>query len=170
MQIYWERAGEENRQENWRLPYKYADIYGLYLPSLMGFERIDLRAEYSENKLNKQAYVWYTHGTYTAGYTYQGMIMGHHMGTESRDLFLELACLVPEKNARISLSYDQETHDLAGPVSEMVREWSLSGRSLVSQQIEVSASLGYGSIKNPENEVGPTARIYEFDMVIRYVF
>jgi hypothetical protein len=170
MQIYWERAGEENRQENMRLPYKMANLYGIYLPRLLGMERIDLRAEYAENEVNEQSYVWYTHGTYTAGYTYRGMIMGHHMGTESRDLFLELSYLMPEQAARISLSFDHEKHNLEGPASETVSELMLSGSALVSEHLEVSASFGYGRIENPGNSPGPTQTVSEFSSVIRYLF
>ena len=170
LQIYWERAGEEERQKHSPMPYKLANLYGLYLPGLLGMERIDLRAEYAENEVNEQPYVWYTHGTYTAGYTYRGMIMGHHMGTESNDLFLELSCLIPEQAARISLSFDREKHNLEGPVSESVRELMLSGTSLVSEHVEVSASFGYGRIENPGNAVGPTRTVNEIATMVRYVF
>jgi hypothetical protein len=170
MQFYWERAGEEGRQENARLPYKIANIYGLYLPSLFGFERIDLRAEYAETEVNEQPYVWYTHGVYTAGYTYQGMIMGHHMGTESNDLFLGLSCFIPEQSARISLSFDWEKHNLQGPVSEAVSEVMISGSAFVSKHLEVSAAFGYGRIENPGNMAGPARTVGEVATMVRYVF
>ncbi|MHB8846698.1 MAG: capsule assembly Wzi family protein [Nitrospirota bacterium] len=170
MQVYWARAGEEDRQKHSRTPYKWADLFGIYLPSLFGSERIDLRAEYAENEVNEQPYVWYTHGVYTAGYTYKGMVMGHHMGTESNDLFLELSCLVPEHDARISLSVDREKHNLEGPVSEAVSEMTLSGMARVTGHLEVTASFGYGRIENPGNALGPSRTVTEAAAVVRYVF
>lgn len=170
VQIYWEQAGEENRQRNSRRPYKLANLFGIYLPRVLGFEPLDLRAEYARNDVNKQAYVWYTHGVYTAGYTYRGMIMGHHMGTESRDLFLELSWLLPDKGARISLVYDRETHDQDGPFSETVSESSIRGIGLVSKQLEISASFGYGRIENSGNASGQTRNVNAFSSVIRYLF
>jgi hypothetical protein len=170
VQLYWEQAGEENRQRNSRLLYKRANLYGIYLPRVLGFEPIDLRAEYARNDVNEQPYVWYTHEVYTAGYTYRGMIMGHHMGTESRDHFLELSWLLPDKGARISLAYDHETHDQDGLFSETVNELSIRGTGLVSKQFEISASFGYGRIENPGNAPGPTRTVKEFSSVIRYLF
>jgi len=96
--------------------------------------------------------------------------MGHHMGSASRDFFLELSYLFPEKGARISLSLDQEKHNLSDPISEAVNELMLSGTSLVSEHLEVSASFGYGRIENPGNAVGPTRSVNEIATKVRYVF
>ena len=152
------------------MPYKLANLYGLYLPSLFGFERIDLRAEYARNDVNEQPYVWYTHDVYNAGYTYRGMVMGHHMGTESRDYFLEMSWLVPEKEARLSLSLDREEHNLAGPTSERVNEVTISGLAMLSTHLEVSALIGYGRIENPGNESGPIRIVNELSCTVRYLF
>ncbi len=170
VQIYWEEAGEENRQYTAGLPYKLADIYGIYLPRLLGLERISLRAEYASNHVSQSPYIWYTDGVYSAGYTYNGMIIGHQMGTDSRDLFLELACALPEKKTRLSLSFDQETHNVAGPVSEIVRKLALTARFPLSDHVEVKATGGYGRITNPGNVTGPALYVNEFSSEIRYLF
>ena len=170
VQIYWEGAGEENRQQDARVPYKNIGLYGVYLPRLFGFERIDLRTEYIRTVVNRQPYVWYTHGTYTNGYTYNGMIIGHHIGTESRDIYLEGSYSLPEKGARISLACHQEKHNLEGPVSETLNECSISGFSMVSKRVEVSVLLGYGRLVNPGNAAGPSSNIYEFSSGVRYLF
>jgi hypothetical protein len=98
------------------------------------------------------------------------MIMGHQMGTESRDLFLEMSCLFPEQDARVNLSFDQEKHNLEGPVSETVNEMMISGISRIKEHLEVSASFGYGRIENPENAVGPTRTVTETAAMARYIF
>jgi len=46
----------------------------------------------------------------------------------------------------------------------------LSGTSLVSEHVEVSASFGYGRIENPGNAVGPTRTVNEIATMVRYVF
>jgi hypothetical protein len=144
LQVYWEEDGEENRQRHARLPYKLADLYGIYLPRVLGYERISLRAEYASNYVKKQPAVWYTHNTYTAGYTYHGMIIGHHMGTASRDLFTELTCRFPEKNARVSLAFDRMRHNLSFDVNE------LSMRTLLkmSEAVDLDLTYGYSWINN----------------------
>jgi hypothetical protein len=58
--------------------------------------------------------VWYNHHIYTAGYTYKGRIIGHHMGTDSKDFFVEASYLIPEKHGKVSISYDREEHNLSG--------------------------------------------------------
>lgn len=170
VQVYWEQAGEEDRQRNSRRPYKLANLYGLYLPRVLGFERVELRAEYAETKVNEQNDVWYTHGTYTAGYTYHGVIMGHHMGTESKDFFLELSYLMPEKDARLFLSYDREAHDLSGPSGETATVLTITAEFPLSRQVRIRASGGYGRIKNPGNMPADALNVHQVSSEIRYSF
>ena len=151
LQVYWEGDGEDSRHV---LPYKLAYLSGIYMPRVLIFERISLRAEYASTHVRGEPNVWYTHGTYTAGYTYKGMIIGHHMGTDSRDVFFELSCRVPEKKARISLSYDQELHNFSGPVRETSYETALHALISLTRRLEIAASYGIGRIANAGNVAG----------------
>ncbi len=150
LQVYWEEAGEDSRQRHARLPYKLADVYGIYLPRVLSCERISLRAEYASNYVKKQPYAWYTHSTYTAGYTYHGLIIGHSMGTDSRDLFTELTYRFPEKNASLSLAFDRRDHNIAAPVLETERELSISANLNVAENVDLAATYGYSWIENVE--------------------
>ncbi|OGW33348.1 MAG: hypothetical protein A2X58_11410 [Nitrospirae bacterium GWC2_56_14] len=158
LQVYWEEAGEENRQRNSRMPYKLADLYGFYLPRVLSYERISLRAEYATNHVSYWPDVWYTHGVYTAGYTYNGQIMGHHMGTDSRDLFAELTCRFPEKNARWSLAYDRSEHSLSGPVRETAHELSLNMHLNAAENADLALTYGYSWMKNVDFVPGVVLR------------
>jgi hypothetical protein len=153
VQFYWEHDGEENRQYFGGLPYKPADLYGFYLPRLLGFERIGFRAEAASTYYDNQPDVWYTHGAYTAGYTYDGVIMGHHMGTDSKDLFFELSYHLPEKKTHGYLSYDREKHNISGPVSEVSDEYMASAQTQFSR-ISIKASCGFARIEHPGNSDG----------------
>ena len=86
--IYGELAGED---EAGSLPSRVAYIAGAYLPGAFGFERLDLRVEYGQTYIEKYPGVWYSHHIYTSGYTYDNRIIGHHMGTDARDLFISAA-------------------------------------------------------------------------------
>lgn len=170
VQLYWEHDGEENRQYFGGLPYKPADLYGLYLPRILSLERIGFRAEVASTYYDVQPDVWYTHGVYTGGYTYHGMIMGHHMGTDSKDLFIELSCRLPENNAHVSLSYDREKHNLGAQVKEVSEEYLLTAHAIVSAHLNLKASCGYGRVQNAGNREGPARTVGTCLSEVRYRF
>lgn len=158
VQLYWEQAGEENRQRFTRWPYKLANLYGIYLPRIAGIERLELRAEYALNQVRDQDYVWYTHGTYTSGYTYNGMIMGHHMGTESRDRFASVTLRFPEQQARLTVSVDRMEHDLSQEVRERDDEAVVQGSISVAENLELVLSQGFSRTVNENSVPGATVR------------
>jgi hypothetical protein len=158
VQLYWEQAGEENRRAFPRRPYKLANLYGIYLPRFAGMDRIELRGEYALNRVSGQDFVWYTHGTYTAGYTYKGMVLGHHMGTESRDLFGELVVRFPEKLASLAMSLERVEHDLSQAVREQDTEAVLRGALRLTDTLEVGAVQGFGRTRNAGAVPGATER------------
>lgn len=165
LQVYWEEDGEENRQgaNGLGLPYKLADLYGIYLPRVLSFERISLRAEYASNLVKQQPYVWYVH---LAGYTYHGMVIGHHMGTDSRDVFMEFTVRAPEQHARMSISYDVMTHNLSFDVNETAHELSVRTVVNLSTNTDLDLTYGYGWIANVENVSGAAWKGYSFQGTI----
>jgi hypothetical protein len=127
MKLYLEYAGEDiyawwqqgagNRQWFWPFGFDFIDIgttTGMWLAS----EKNELRVEYSSNFRNNgwfknlydfthYAVRWYrTH----YGFTNQGNIMGHHMGPEADDLYIEF--LHRSDNASLRFFYDKERHGL----------------------------------------------------------
>ena len=86
--IYGELGGED---EAGSLPSRNAHLAGVYLPGAFGLDNLDLRVEYGETYISKYPGMWYTHHIYTSGYTYDGRVIGHHMGTDAKDLFLSAA-------------------------------------------------------------------------------
>jgi len=110
-QIYFEAAGEDEANG---FPSKWAYLGGVYLPRIFHFNRLDFRAEYANNHISGSPNIWYTHDIYRSGYTYEGNIMGHHMGTDSDDLFLKLNYRIPAISSILTLAYDRERHNLSG--------------------------------------------------------
>jgi hypothetical protein len=80
------------------------------------------------------------------------------MGTDSRDLFAELTCRFPEKNARWSLAYDRSEHSLSGPVRETEHELSLNVHLNVAENADLALTYGYSWIDNVENVSGAVLR------------
>lgn len=167
LQLYLEASGED---EAGGLPYKWAYLTGIYLPRILSLERIDFRGEYSTTYVKGSPSVWYNHGIYTAGYTYKDRIMGHHMGTDSKDIFIELSYLVPERDGRISISYDIEGHNLSGAVREKKDELSLTLSLRLKNGLRIKASHSYGRLKNLNNILGEDKEINQAMGLIYYTF
>lgn len=73
--------------------------------------RTDLCIEYANDHVSGFDDLFYTHSVYTSGYTYEGRIIGHHMGTNSSDLFVQLSHYLT-RDLLLDLSYDRQTSDL----------------------------------------------------------
>jgi hypothetical protein len=182
LQVYAEAAGED---EAGGLPSRWAYLTGIYLPRLFNYYRIDLRAEYATNHIAGHPNYWYNHHIYTDGYTYKGRIIGHHMGTDSKDIFVEVSYLIPEKYGKVSISYDREEHNLSGTTSNPYSgilsptlmphfrkkdEVTLGTCFELMKGLELKASYGYGSFKNLGNIPGEDKNINIITGMINYNF
>lgn len=116
--LYGEFGGEDQSR-----PFiftRHAWIYGIYLPSLGPFRRADLRIE-SGSTVTRDPGVWYRHSQYP--HQNNGQILGHHMGTDALDLFLEARYfLVP--SSYLELNYDRTRRTFPGPDTEEVKRVS----------------------------------------------
>jgi hypothetical protein len=170
LQIYGEADGEDVSARA-PVPQSYAFLGGLYLPRVLGAERFDLRLEYATTQgRSSDPYVWYTHGDYTS-YTYKGNIIGHHTGTDSNDFFTEVSYLIPEKNGRVFLSYDQEEHNLAIPGDHEKLYEVIGGlKTSLSKRLDLTAQYGYGKIKNRGNiaQETMTEQLIEAEVRLRF--
>jgi hypothetical protein len=120
LQILWPKniQGEENQlagfDASWRmrlpgfLPARSLKLYGEYVgEDAAGFHqfrpvlgavisdifrtgRTDLRFEYAKTVVGKSPITFYNHSIFTSGYTYEGRVIGHHMGTGARELFARM--------------------------------------------------------------------------------
>ena len=81
-EFYGEFGGEDEAGYGFS---RQAIVLGLYLPRLGPSALFDLRVEYGDTYMTGHRghdRVWYTHGVYASGYTYEGRIIGHHAGTD----------------------------------------------------------------------------------------
>jgi hypothetical protein len=162
VQVYVDAAGEDNAGTGYR-PIKWAYLTGFYLPRILGFQRIDLRAEYGVT-----TDVWYTHYIYSEGYRYKGMIIGHHMGRDSRDIFAEVSYLLPERNGRLSIFYDKEKRRLFSDVMEKKDEIGLRSAFRLIDNIDIKLSYGYARVR--DNISGDEKKINNLAGMINYNF
>ena len=125
--LYGEWYGED--EANY-LPSRTSQIYGLYLPVVEPTDRVSLRLEYADLNYAGQGPMWYRHGVYKSGYTYEGAILGHPAGGDARDLYTELRVILPA-DVTASFSFDLQQRGYHQPVLEkhlqpgLKLEWQL---------------------------------------------
>lgn len=175
VQIYGEGAGED---EAGGMPTKWAYLGGVYLPRILGIERLGFRAEYASTYLKDLAHVWYNHDIYRTGYRYKGKVIGHHTGTDSRDLFFELSYLVPEMNGWVKLSYDKEEHNLSGSTSEenttgaspVKTEMSAGVKFDVRRDMSIECRYVTARLEDYDGRPGSEERVNLFSIEVSYNF
>ena len=167
LQLYAEIAGEDKQAA---MPFKRGYVMGLYAPRIVNIDSIDFRVEYATDRVPNEKYLWYMHDIYSDGYTYEGVIMGHHMGTDARDLFLETTYHFPGARHSITLSRDREDHNVYGPIRERRIENQLSGSFSITSRVMLTAEYGRGTIKNPENTIAPPIAFHDAEAMVRIRF
>jgi hypothetical protein len=167
VQVYTEIAGED---ESGGLPSRMAYLYGIYLPRILSAERVGLRAEYAINHINDHPYYWYSHHIYTSGYTYDSGIIGHHMGSDSKDLYAEISYRFNERGDYVAGAYDREEHNLSEEVKAKKDEVSVRMEYSVMKNLKVSASYGHGWLNNFEDVAGSKKNVDVAAITLVYSF
>jgi hypothetical protein len=108
VKLYVDAAGEDTTGG---LPSKWGEIIGMQLSDVLRTGRTDVRIEYADDHVGGHPGVFYTHGVYTSGYTYKGRVIGHFMGSESHDMFVQLSHYLTD-NLIADVSFDRITHRL----------------------------------------------------------
>ena len=134
--LYLDAAGEDQRN---RFPCKWFWLFGLYLPHVLSLDRLELMAEYANNNDSYYKGMWYTHHIYSQGYTYEGRILGHYIGSDAEDLFLQARYNL--ETARFTLSYEQLRKEY--PEKYDWENYQATALAELSEHTEVAFSVGY---------------------------
>jgi hypothetical protein len=115
--LYVEGGGED--QSGSGVPSRWAWMGGVFLPSIGAMKKADLRIEFADNlDFNSRQHhsgVWYRHPDYP--HQYRDQILGHHMGTDARDLFIEAHYFfLPTSYLEANVDFTQR--DFPGPEKE----------------------------------------------------
>jgi len=94
VQAYLELAGEDQAHllgTFLPFPSKFAYVTGVFLPTLFGSAKHDLRIEWARNHWRDNGPAWYVHGVSDGGYahSYRGRVLGHPMGTDAQNLSVQ---------------------------------------------------------------------------------
>ncbi len=101
--LYFEAVGEDV-SDDFPYPYKYAYIGSVYLPRVLSLENMELLAEYAQTTY-KQKRLWYNHHIFSQGYTYNGNIIGHYMGSDAKDFYIKASYNFDK--SKLDLSYER---------------------------------------------------------------
>ncbi len=155
MVLYGELGGEDEARGGPSLP---GYVAGFYFPRILRFTGWELRGEYANNYTRGRPNTWYTHSVYTDGYTYKRKTIGHHMGTDGRDIFGEIAYTSPDWG-RLSLSYDREQHHLSREIKERqdsyLASWTTwGGKNSRFENFRLKFMAAYNKVENADGNKG----------------
>lgn len=156
LQLYLEAAGEDEGSPTGpvplSLPSKWAHVAGIYLPRIFQMERLAFRAEYAENHIKGQPDIWYNHHIYLSGYTYKGRIIGHHMGTDSDDIFFKLEYRLPELGGMAYAWFDKKRHELNMDVKPTEEEITLGLKLSPRDNLRVEWRYTHGELNDSSDD------------------
>ncbi|MBI5587927.1 MAG: hypothetical protein HY889_06125 [Deltaproteobacteria bacterium] len=139
--------GAEDSSGHTKTPTGRANLCGALIDGPLWLSNIDLRVEWANTARNSRyGPAWYKHGVYTSGYTYEGRVIGHHMGSDSRDLFLRLNYHMP--SSVIGIEADRERSGIHS-AKVVRRDWLAVDASYGFEDgMSVSGVLGIESVKD----------------------
>ena len=139
MVLYMNAAGED---ESNYFPSKWFTVFGLYLPRVLNLERVELLAEYADSTST----TWYTHHTYTDGYTYENRIIGHYVGGDAKDIYVQAGYHFDQ--AVLTLSYERLQKLI--PAKYVWHDWRAGVLIRISSDtdLKISAERAWESERN----------------------
>jgi hypothetical protein len=144
IKLYTEFIGED---EAGGLPAKQGRLFGMQLNDIFRTGRTDLRIEYANNHVPGYPNVFYTHGLYRTGYKYKGRIIGHHMGTDARDLFVRLTHYLRE-DLILGLEFDREVRGLSSTTRQTTDQIGFDLTFFSSNNWQLKTGYRYEISKN----------------------
>lgn len=148
VRFYADAAGED---EAGLFPSKWGDLLGMQFNDILKTGRTDFRIEYADDIVPDSPFVFYTHSTYTSGYTYYGRVIGHNMGTESRDLYLQLSHYLTD-DLVVDVAYDRHTHTRTDRTRATANIYELGFTYFPSQNWQITG--GYRFEQREDREGG----------------
>ncbi len=143
--------GAEDSSGDTKTPTGRANIYGALIDEPVWLKNTDIRIEWANTARNlRYAEAWYTHFLYTTGYTYEGDIIGHHMGTDAEDLFIRAEHHFRD-GSLIGAEMDREVS--GKHTIESKKNWfGIDGEHPLNEGISVAGGIGFEDTEDPEDE------------------
>ncbi|MBN2455209.1 MAG: capsule assembly Wzi family protein [Sedimentisphaerales bacterium] len=166
IKLYADFAGED---EAGGLPAKWGRLFGIQLNDILRTGRTDFRLEYANNHISNKPNVFYTHHIYQSGYTYKGRIIGHHMGTDSRDIFIRLTHYL-KKDLIVGLEFDREVTGLSSSPEQAINKLGCDLTFFTAKNWKIKTGYRYERSKNTGFVSGRTEDNHIFGLQLTYNF
>ncbi|MGK5090823.1 capsule assembly Wzi family protein [Deltaproteobacteria bacterium TL4] len=114
---------------------------------------------------------WYTHYEYKSGWTYEGIGLGHHMGANSKDLFVAMGFEHPKRSWMIY--GDHERHNLRNTspdVQEEILEFGIQGTFKTSLHTYTQVQVQHQNFQNFGAIMGKELSSSAFSVKTSYQF
>lgn len=161
VKLYTDWIGED---EAGGLPSSWGKLFGAKVSDILKTGRTDLIIEYANNHIPGKPNVFYSHHIYQAGYTYKDRIIGHHMGTDAKDLFFRLTHYL-NKDFIVGLQYDKQTSNLSSSPQPTIDQTGLDITFFAPHNWQLNAGYRYEDTKNsplPDNHILFLQATYDF--------
>lgn len=169
VRLYLERGSEEN--SHWGrifLPWddRFANLYGLFLPRVLSFSRLDLRAEYADTWSGEtREDDWYGHPDYP--HAYRGKILGHPMGGGARNWFVEARYwFLP--TAWGTLSWEQVLRNTGPSAGERRTLWSAGLAGWITENWRAQADAVLDRAGTKAGFPGPSGTDFSLRLSVSY--
>jgi len=163
--LYAEAGGED---EAGLFPSKWAALAGLFLPSIGTWKKADFRLEIADDdSFISSPGVWYRHSKYP--HRYRGRILGHHMGTDAKDLFIEAHYfLLP--SSYLEGNIDITHRNFPGPARE--ETWRVTGAVVawLTKNLRAEGRVAYSRVSNENGVAGRDATDAVLQAAISYQY
>ncbi|MFC1760951.1 capsule assembly Wzi family protein [Planctomycetota bacterium] len=145
---------------------KYVPSLGLQLNDLLRAGRTDLRFEYAYTHINGFPNTFYQHTIFQSGHTYEGRVMGHHIGTDARDTFVRLTHDFTS-DLRLGVDWDQEIGNVYSSPQPRRTQYGIDIKWFAQKRWQLQARYQYEDIKNDTsrphyNHIADIVLVYDF--------
>lgn len=147
--------------------HQYRPLFGFKFTDLFNQGgKTDLRIEYVKTHVGRYPNTFYQHSIFKSGYTYEGRIMGHHVGTGAKDIFVHLThWLSPD--LRVGVSFDRWESLLTSP-RPTTDQTGIDLLWFGPKNLQCEAQYRYESNKNQTSTFNGDNHIFDVRLGLRF--
>lgn len=169
--LYVEGGGEDQSRPG--VPSRWAWLGGIFFPSIGTLNKADFRIEVADNYDFSPGVrgVWYRHGASNEGYAhrYRGQILGHHMGTDARDLFLEAHYFLLS-SSYLEMNLDLTERFFPGPERENTKRIGIAFVGWLTRNLRGEGRLAFERVSNEGGTTGNDSRDASIQVSLAYQY
>jgi hypothetical protein len=163
IRVYGEWGGEDEGYP----PDRRAYILGLEFDDAFTVDGLKLRSEYARISPESSPGHWYTHSVWPM--THYGSVFGHHAGSDSDDLFIELSHRIKEK-VFYRVAFDKERSGLSEEYTEEKYQYFIEAGYRLKKWLNFRVIYGHEKITNVNNVKDAEQENHFIGTEIRFTF